>query len=151
MAGLHENPGGKAEEQAMQARAWTPGSARQAPLRRALWSLGGWLAAGLGLVGVALPLVPATPFLLLAATCFARSSPRAHRWLLENRWCGPLLRQWHETRSVPRSAKRKGYLVLIASFGVSIALAPSWPLRALLAILALALLSFLARLPEGPG
>ena len=135
----------------MAAPTWTSSGAPLSPLRRLLWGFGGWFAAALGLLGVALPLVPATPFLLLAAACFARSSPRAHRWLLDNRWCGPLLRQWHATRSVPRSAKRKGYLVLIASFGVSLALVPSWPLRALLTALGLALLVFLARLPEGPG
>lgn len=126
----------------------TPQRSPLSSTQRLLWSLGGWTAAGLGLLGVLLPLVPATPFLLLAATCFARSSPRAHQWLLNNRWCGPVIRQWQETRSVPRAAKLKGYLVLVASFAVSIAWVPSQLAKVILALLCLALLIFLKSLPE---
>lgn len=47
------------------------------------------------MVGVALPVLPTTPFILLAAWCFSRSSKRLHRWLLEHRTFGPLIRDWH--------------------------------------------------------
>lgn len=65
----------------------------------------GWLALFLALVGVVLPLLPTTPFVLVAAACFARSSPRLHQRLLANRVFGPLIVDWSEHRAVPLRAK----------------------------------------------
>jgi uncharacterized membrane protein YbaN (DUF454 family) len=107
----------------------------------------GWVAIGLAILGVALPLVPTTPFVLLAAACFARSSPRLHRRLLESR-LGPLLIQWRERRSVPRSAKRKGYALVVVSFTASILLVDRIAPRLLLGVLGCALLVVLWRLPS---
>jgi uncharacterized protein len=107
----------------------------------------GWLCTGLAIAGVVLPLVPTTPFLLLAAACFVRSSPRLHRWLLSNRVFGPILEQWRRDRTVPRSAKRKAYLVVILSFGVSIAFVDVLGLRVALSLLGLGLIVFIARMP----
>jgi len=107
----------------------------------------GWICTGLAIAGVVLPLVPTTPFLLLAAACFVRSSPRFHRWLLTNRFFGPPLEQWRRERTVPRSAKRKAYLVVILSFGCSIALVDVTWLRAALLVLGSGLIVFIARLP----
>ena len=65
----------------------------------------GWLALFLALIGVVLPLLPTTPFVLVAAACFARSSPRLHQWLLTNRIFGPLIVDWSEHGAVPLRAK----------------------------------------------
>lgn len=107
----------------------------------------GWLCIGLAVAGVVLPLVPTTPFLLLAAACFARSSPRFHRWLLSNRVFGPLLEQWRRDKTVPRSAKRKAYFVVILSFGASIALVGVTWMRVALLLLGTALIVIIAKLP----
>lgn len=116
-------------------------------LRRASFLLAGVLFTVLAVVGVVLPLVPTTPFLLVAAACFARSSPRLYRWLLSNRVFGPYIVQWRHDRTIPRAAKRRAYLVVVVVFATSIALVGApWP-RALLVVLGLALLVFLARLP----
>lgn len=64
-----------------------------------------WLFLGVGIVGVFLPLVPGTLFLILAGTCFTRSSPRFERWLLDHPRFGPPVRAWRASGTVPRRAK----------------------------------------------
>ncbi len=76
------------------------------PAVRALLWLCGVAALLHAALGVVLPGLPTTPFVLVAGACFVRASPRAHRWLLRNRLFGPLLREWEEHRSVPRRVKR---------------------------------------------
>jgi uncharacterized membrane protein YbaN (DUF454 family) len=65
----------------------------------------GFLFVGLGIVGIVVPLLPTTPFLLLAAACFARSSERFYRWLLGNRWFGAYVRDYREGRGIPARVK----------------------------------------------
>lgn len=65
----------------------------------------GALSVVLAAAGLFLPLVPTTPFLLLAAFCFSKSSPRAHRWLHENRWFGKYLRDYEAGLGIPLLAK----------------------------------------------
>ena len=65
----------------------------------------GCLMVVIGAIGVALPLLPTTPFLLIAAACFARSSPQLETWLLSHRRFGPLLAAWRERGAIPRSGK----------------------------------------------
>lgn len=65
----------------------------------------GCLMVVIGAIGVALPLLPTTPFLLIAAACFARSSPRLEAWLLAHRRFGPLLAAWRQRGAISRSGK----------------------------------------------
>ena len=64
------------------------------PILRHLYFAAGWLCFALGAIGVAVPLLPTTPFMLLAAFCFSRSSDRWHRWLLDNKTFGPMIKDW---------------------------------------------------------
>ena len=73
--------------------------------RRALYFLAGWLFVVLAALGLVLPVLPTTPFVLLAGSCFLRSSPRSRAWLARSRWFGPLLRDWDEHRAVRRPVK----------------------------------------------
>jgi len=74
------------------------------PLRWLLWTAGS-LSLILGLIGVVLPGLPTTPFILLAAACYAKASPRLHACLLNHRFTGPLLRDWEAHRSLTRRTK----------------------------------------------
>ena len=74
-------------------------------LHRPLLLAAGLLFLALGAVGIFLPLLPTTPFLLLAAACFSRSSRRMHAWLLQNRLFGPILREWEERGAIERRIK----------------------------------------------
>ncbi|WP_447725695.1 YbaN family protein [Sphingomonas koreensis] len=81
----------------------------QAPVRqlvRASWLLLGFLCVGLGFVGVFVPLMPTTIFIILGAACFARSSPRLEGWLLGHSRFGPTLQAWREEGAIPPRAKR---------------------------------------------
>lgn len=60
---------------------------------------------GLGVAGIFLPLLPTTPFLLLAAALYVRCSPRLYAWLLSNRWLGEYIRNFRENRAIPLRAK----------------------------------------------
>ena len=73
--------------------------------RRGLFLVAGFLLVGLATLGIFLPLLPTTPLLLLAATCFANSSEKWHRWLMEHNIFGPIIRNWHEHRCIPLRAK----------------------------------------------
>jgi uncharacterized membrane protein YbaN (DUF454 family) len=65
----------------------------------------GIVSVSLATLGIVVPLLPTTPFLLLAAACFVRSSDRLHRWLMEHRVYGPIIRGYREHRALPTSSK----------------------------------------------
>jgi uncharacterized membrane protein YbaN (DUF454 family) len=81
----------------------------------------GWVALGLGVVGIFLPLLPTTPFVLLAGACFVRGSKRVHRWLLATRPFGPIIREWRAQRTVSRRTKVVAQVLIVLSFGSSVA------------------------------
>jgi uncharacterized protein len=72
---------------------------------RSLYLAAGLVALALGIIGIALPIMPTVPFLLLAAFCFARSNPAWEQRLLDHPKYGPPLRQWRERRAIGRKAK----------------------------------------------
>ena len=86
-----------------------------------LLKIAGTLSLIIGGVGIVLPLLPTTPFLLLAAACYARSSESGYRWLLCNRWFGSYIRNWHEGRGIPMKAKVLSIAFLILTIGYSAA------------------------------
>ena len=120
-------------------------------LIKTLLLIGGWLSLITGLIGILLPLLPTTPFLLLAAFCFSRSSTRLHHWLSHHPWFGPPIQQWQQTHTVSRKTKKKALFLILISFTASLLLTPL-PLlgKAALLLLALLLMWFVARLPERP-
>jgi uncharacterized membrane protein YbaN (DUF454 family) len=103
----------------------------------------------LGVLGIFLPVLPTTPFLLLATACFARSSRRMHRWLLEQPTFGPILNEWHTHRSMPYRAKRTAMLLIALSFGLSIAFfVPGWQAKLAMGIGGLLLEIWIWRIPS---
>ncbi len=93
----------------------------------------GLLAVALGTLGIVLPLLPTTPFLLLAAACFMRGSDRLYRWLMGHKWFGPYIRNYREHRAVTLRAKVVALALLWLTIGYStLAVLSSWWLRSLL-------------------
>jgi hypothetical protein len=95
-------------------------------MRRTLYLIGGFAALALGAVGVVLPLLPTVPFMILAAYCFARSSPRFEAMLLDNPSFGPHIRRWRTNGAISRKGKQAATLAFIASAALGLAFAP-WP------------------------
>lgn len=83
----------------------------------------GFTFLALGILGIVLPLLPATPFVLLAAACFARSSERWHRWMLASATFGPMIRNWEQKRCVSCRVKIIAIVSMIVVGGFSIGVA----------------------------
>ncbi|WP_367394800.1 YbaN family protein [Cupriavidus sp. Agwp_2] len=97
---------------------------RRQRVLRAVWVLLGGLSLLLGVIGIFLPVLPTTPFVLLAAACFARGSQRFHGWLMEHPRFGPLVSDWQRYRSIPFKAKCLALSMMWVSMGTT-----AWLLR----------------------
>jgi len=104
---------------------------------RILLIIAGTVSLGLGIVGIAIPLLPTTPFLLLAAACYVRGSTRLYDWLLNSKYLGDYIRNYREKRAIPLRTKVGALLLLWASIGYSalFAVSMAW-VRMLLLLIA---------------
>lgn len=89
-------------------------------LVRLLWLSAGCLSLVLGIIGIVLPLLPTTPFLLLAAFCFARGSAKLHHWLVNHPRLGPPIRDWETYRAISRRGKLLAMIAIVGVFVISI-------------------------------
>ena len=119
------------------------------PVVRALFFIAGIVSLGFAIAGIFLPVLPTTPLVLLAATCFARSYRPFHEWLIAHRLFGPILREWHEHRSIPYRTKLFAIGMMAGALTVSIVffVDPPW-LKATLAVFGVALGVYMYRLPS---
>lgn len=103
----------------------------------------------LGIIGIVLPIMPTTPFMLLAAACFARSSERFYFAIKNHHTIGPIVTEWEEHRSMPRKIKKRVMVLVIVTFSISILLfaQQTW-LRIVLLLTAITLLIFLYKIPS---
>jgi len=100
--------------------------------QRTLLIISGTVSVGLGILGMFLPLLPTTPFLLLAAYCYARSSPRFYNWLINNRWCGEYIKNYREGKGITIKHKALTILVLWLTICYSAWLVSLWWVRVFL-------------------
>lgn len=84
----------------------------------------GWLAVILGVMGIFLPILPTTPFLILAASCFAKSSERFYTWLINSPLLGPIILDWQKNRVVSGRTKLWSLTVIVMTFSISIMVVP---------------------------
>ena len=118
------------------------------PLLRILLLGLGALATGLGVLGIFLPLLPTVPLLLLAAACFARSSPRCYAWLLDHPRLGPIFSDYLDGNGIPLRAKIWAILLLWTSISLStLLLALILPVKLTLFAVAIGVTIYLLRLP----
>jgi uncharacterized membrane protein YbaN (DUF454 family) len=90
---------------------------------RLTWLIVGFVALALGALGIALPLLPTTPFILVAAFAFAQSSEKLHQWLLDHNVFGPLIDNWQRHGAISRRAKVLSVVSMVAVLAISLAMA----------------------------
>jgi uncharacterized membrane protein YbaN (DUF454 family) len=118
---------------------------------RAFWVTCGTLSLALGIIGIFLPVLPTTPFVLLAAACFARGSERFHHWLVTHHRFGPLVRDLQAHRSIPLRAKCLALSMMWTSMSVTAWLMRARPLASITLIaIALAVTVWMVCLPTRP-
>ena len=115
--------------------------------KRALLLVVGSVALVIGVIGIVVPVLPTTPFLLVTAACYARSSTRLYNWLLGQPSLGPIVAEWRATRSLPPGVKARALVAVALTFTVSIILVDAAVLRLVLLAVAIVLTIFLVRLP----
>ena len=119
-------------------------------LIRGLYFAAGIAALIAAVLGVVLPILPTTPFVLLAAACFAKSSDRFYNGLLRHRIAGPIISDWREHGAMKREAKRWALFMMALSFGTSMLIMSSVWHRVMLIAMALVLGTFIWRVPVRP-
>ena len=106
-------------------------------LRKIALVTAGSICVGLAVLGIFLPVLPTTPFLLLAAACFVRSSDRLYNWLIHHKWFGNYIRYYREYRAVTLKSK---ILALVMLWGVigytAFGVIDNWWIRGLLGVIA---------------
>jgi uncharacterized protein len=123
-----------------------PIEAETVTARKVLFNILGTIFVGLGIAGIILPLVPATPFLLLASACYLRGSDRLHGWLMNHRLMGPYLRNFKEQRAMPRGAKIGTIALLWISIAFSVVAIDRLTVRITLVVIAICTTTYVLRL-----
>lgn len=105
--------------------------------KKSLWIIGGTLSLVLGMLGLILPILPTTPFLLLAAYCYGRGSDRFLHWLMDRSWVGGYIRSYREGRGIPLKQKVLTILLLWLTIGFTIwSTGMIWWLKVVLCVVA---------------
>jgi uncharacterized membrane protein YbaN (DUF454 family) len=121
--------------------------AEAAEARHPFYLVLAYLSIGLGVAGAFLPLLPTTPFLLLAAWSAARGSPSLHRWLYEHPRFGAVLIAWEQKRAVPTRAKWAACMLMAVSWVIMFFQTVGWVVPAITGVLFVAIAGFLVTRP----
>ena len=106
-------------------------------LKRLFLIVAGTISVGLGLMGIFLPVLPTTPFLLLAAACYAHSSPEFYRWLVTNKFFGKYISDYQEKKAIPLRVKISALTILWVTILLTAFLVfDMWSIRLLLLLIA---------------
>ncbi len=117
------------------------------PLIRRMVFIFGWVSFVMGVVGIFLPLLPTTPFILLAAACFARSSPKFYSWITSHPRFGPSIANYLAGKGLPLKAKLMAVTLLWISVGVTLVIVSLLWAKIAMLITALAVSAYILRLP----
>ncbi|MEO8530907.1 MAG: YbaN family protein [Deltaproteobacteria bacterium] len=120
-------------------------------MTRIIWFIFGSLALVLGAIGVVLPVLPTTPFVILAAFCFGKGSPRVERWLMETRLFGPMIKDWRAHGAIKLKYKIMGAVLMGAVFLMSLATGVKTRVLIVQAVCMLGASAYVWTRPSGPN
>lgn len=121
----------------------------KSPIKRWGWFALGWAMVALGFIGILLPVMPTTIFLILAAACFSHSSPRFEAWLLDHRWFGPPILRWRDRGAIPRKAKIVAIVSMAGGYGIMLyTTRPAWWIAIPIALALIASALYVASRPD---
>lgn len=115
---------------------------------RLLLLITGTISVVLGVVGIFLPILPTTPFLLLAAACYVRSSNKFYTWLVSHPVLSKYILAYLDGQGIPRKAKYYTLLVMWLTMSISAFIVPLWQVSVLLLCIGLGVSAYIWRLPE---
>jgi len=116
-------------------------------LKRIVLIIIGWTCVILGVAGIFLPILPTTPFILLASWCFAHSSERFHTWLIQHPKLGPLVQMWQSGQGIPRRVRNRAILAIAVGMTLSALIVGKWWVAVMLAIIGISVSCYLLKLP----
>ena len=123
----------------------------QSYVSRQIWRIAGGASLALGVIGIFLPLLPTTPFLLSAAYCFQKSSPRLHSWLVNHPTFGPAIEDWQQHGAISRTAKIQAMIALAAVLGLSFLFGVGWLVLTIQVAVLTCVAIFILSRPGRPG
>ena len=112
-----------------------------------MWNILGSFFVGIGVIGIFIPLLPTTPFLLLAAYCFNRGSDRMRNWFKSNKLISSYVNNYHEKKGIPIRAKMNSIFILWITIGISIYFVSNIYLRIILVLVIVGVTTHLLRIP----
>ena len=115
---------------------------------RHVWTALGLINVALGIVGAFLPVMPTTVFLIIAAWCFAKGSPKLHNWLMSHQRFGPPLRNWQDHGAIPRRTKILAISMIAASFAITVFVGTATWVLVILALILVSVSTFIVTRPE---
>lgn len=120
--------------------------------KRTLFFILGWVSIALAIAGIPLPILPTTPFVLLAAFFFSKSSERWHQWLLNNKRLGPIVRDWEQHGVISVKAKVLATVMMILLFGYTLVFVnvPIW-IKIVVSFIGVSVMVFIHTRPSSPG
>ena len=117
-------------------------------VRGLFWTLGAFFLV-LGVIGIIIPVLPTTPFLLVTAACWARASPRFYHWLMNHHIVGPYLRAWRHERRIPRHAKFAAFAMITISISFAIVyVVPLLVGKIVLGLIGISVMLYISRFPD---
>jgi uncharacterized membrane protein YbaN (DUF454 family) len=119
--------------------------------KRTIFFILGWLSIALAIAGIPLPILPTTPFVLLAAFFFSKSSERWHQWLLQNKHLGPMVKNWERHGVISVRAKVLATIMMILLFGYTLIYVnvPIW-IKCVVAFIGASVMVFIHTRPSSP-
>lgn len=115
--------------------------------KRNLLIVAGSISFALGILGIFLPLLPTTPFLLLTATCYAKASPKFYNWLMNHSVFGPYIHDFRSKQGIPRRTKIKAISMILLCFTISSFFIPLLPVKIAFFAVGVGVIAYLLKLP----